>query len=97
MAGHGAGVTFFRSPGLFVTMWSQTCILLQTFGEAIRVEDISMLYEEERLPEWWLKDTSSGKKKMTFAGLLGDIGGVFWRHLYVKVPAAELKNPLKGW
>ncbi|KAK3673079.1 hypothetical protein LTR78_006919 [Recurvomyces mirabilis] len=93
LAGHGAGVTFLGSPKLWVTMWSQTCILLQTFGPTISVEDITMLYTEEKLPEWWLK----GTKQMTFLGQLGDIGNVFWKHLFVKVDEKALKDPLKGW
>ena len=31
---------------LWVTMWSQTCILLQTFGVSILVKDISTFSEE---------------------------------------------------
>lgn len=90
-------MTFFGNPRLWATMWSQTCILLQTFGEPISREDISMFYEEERLPEWWLKNTSDGKKNMTFVGLLRDIAVVFWKHLFVQVPDTTLKDLLKGW
>jgi len=97
LAGHGAGVTFWRNPSLWITMWSQTCILLQTFGRRISVEDITVFYEEESLPEWWLKDASMGKRRMTFLGQLRDIADVFWRHLFVKVSEAELMNQLKGW
>jgi len=86
-----------RVPGLglrlWVTTWSQTCILLQTFGESISVKDITQFYVEERLPEWWLK----GHPQMTFPGLLSDIGAVFWRHLFVRVPETTLKDPLRGW
>jgi len=96
-AGHGAGLTFFSDPKLWITMWSQTCVLLQTFGERISVDDITMFYEQEKLPEWWLQDASAGRRRMTFVGQLRDIAGVFWRHLFVKVPDTTLNNPLKGW
>lgn len=78
---------------LWVTTWSQTCILLQTFGQSISVNDITQFYVEERFPDWWLK----GHQQMTFLGLLGDISGVFWRHLFVSVPETTLKDPLRGW
>ena len=76
---------------LWVTMWSQTCILLQTFGSSISVKDITEFYVEERFPEWWLK----GHPQMTFLGLLGDVSAVFWRHLFVSVPVSN--DPLRGW
>lgn len=97
VAGHGAGVTFLGNPRLWITMWSQTCILLATFGEPISVKNLRTFYEEERLPEWWTIEAKAGRRKMTFAGLLGDIAGVFWRHLFVSVPKATLEDPLKGW
>lgn len=78
---------------LWVTTWSQTCILLQTFGHSISVEDITQFYTEEKLPDWWLK----GHPQMTFLGLLGDISAVFWRHLFVSVPNTTLNDPLRGW
>ena len=78
---------------LWVTTWSQTCILLQTFGESISVNDITQFYVEERLPGWWLK----GHPQMTFSGLLGNVAAVFWRHLFVSVPDSTLKDPLRGW
>ena len=78
---------------LWVTTWSQTCILLQTFGPSISVEDITQFYAEEKLPEWWLK----GHPQMTFFGLLGDVSAVFWRHLFVTVPQTTLNDPLRGW
>lgn len=91
--GHGAGVWFWSSPRLWITMWSQTCILLQTFGEEISVKDITVFYEDERLPQGWAEQ----QRKMTFVGQLGDIAGVFWRHLFVSVPEDTLKDPLRGW
>lgn len=78
---------------LWVTTWSQTCILLQIFGEEISVRDVSMLFEEEKLPEWWMRDPG----RPTFLGLLGDVGSVFWKHLFVKVPEETLTDSLKGW
>lgn len=78
---------------LWFTTWSQTCILLQIFGDEIPVEDISLLYEEERLPEWWLQDPG----RPTFLGLLSNVLDVFRRHLFVKVPRETLDNPLRGW
>ena len=78
---------------LWLTTWSQTCILLQIFGKKIAVEDISMLYQEEKLPDWWTQDPGSP----TFLSLLDDIVNVFWKHLFVKVPEVTLKDPLRGW
>lgn len=78
---------------LWVTTWSQTCILLQTFGDSITVKDISLFYENEQLPSWWMTD----HKEMTFLGLLGDIGRVFWRYWLVKVPDQTINDPLRGW
>lgn len=78
---------------LWVTTWSQTCILLQIFGKEISVGDISLLFEEEKLPEWWMKDPG----KPTFLGLLGDVSNVFSKHLFVNVPEATLKDRLRGW
>jgi len=96
-AGHGAGVSFFRDPALWITMWSQTCVLLQTFGQHINVEDITVFYEEERLPDRWLQNVEAKRVRMTFVRQLRDIAGVFWQHLFVRVPETTLEDPLKGW
>lgn len=78
---------------LWMTTWSQTCILLQIFGREVSVEDICLLFEEEKLPEWWMKNPG----KPTFVGLLGNVANVFWKHLLVKVPEVTLKDQLRGW
>lgn len=80
-------------PRLWLTTWSQTCILLQIFGKEISVEDISSVYEHEKLPEWWIQHSG----KPTFLGLLGDVFDVFWKHLFVRVPTETLEDPLRGW
>jgi hypothetical protein len=92
MAG-APGVTFFGSPKIWATTWSQTCILLETFGPKISVEDITMLYTEEQLPEWWLQSPG----RMTFVGQLRGMATVFWKHLFVTVDDDAIKNPLRGW
>ncbi|EMC93181.1 hypothetical protein BAUCODRAFT_36847 [Baudoinia panamericana UAMH 10762] len=93
-AGNGAGVTFWRSPRLYVTTWSQACILLQTFGEEIGVEELRKFYTEERLVEGWVGEK---KKRMTFLGQLGDMASVWWKHFFIQIDGAAVKDPLKGW
>ncbi len=74
-------------------MWTQTCILLQTYGDSIPVKDITHFYAEEKFPEWCLKPD---KPRMTSLGLLDDISAVSWWHLFVSVPETTLKDPLRG-
>ncbi|KXS95125.1 hypothetical protein AC578_2879 [Pseudocercospora eumusae] len=83
-------------PKLYATTWSQTCILLQTFGARISVKDLMVFYTEERLPDGW---PWTRQRKMGFAGLLSDIVAVYWKHLFVKVPDSCLRDapPTGGW
>lgn len=78
---------------LWLTTWTQTCVLLEFFGQEVSVEDITMLYQEERLPEWWIENPGHP----TLHSLLGTVLNVFWKHLWVKVPRGTLDNPQREW
>lgn len=81
---------------LWITTWSQTAILLQVFGSGdgeVGVEDVTALFEEERLPGWWMAEPG----RPTSRGLVGDVGRVFWKHLFIKVPEKTVEDPVRGW
>lgn len=81
-------------PKLWVTTWSQTCILLEIFGGKVSVDDLDLLFREERLPAWWMEDPG---RKPTLHGLVRNVAQVWWKHLFVKVPEQGLEDPLRGW